>query len=238
MPWLGANGLLPGRGEPPSRPPPRRSPCGRSLRPMPWLELNGLLPGRGAPGRGPGRPAPGRSLRAGAAGAGFGAAGPGFAPGALGAGAGVAASGFGVAGFASAGLGAWASRLGSGDGAGAGVSAFGAGLDAGAFGPGLGAPGFAADGVAFFAGALDLSSADSPPAFVGFGGFSLILRTTGASIVELADFTNSPCALRCARSSLLSTPSSLASSWTRTLATFLLSVFDGPPRLRARQTVS
>ena len=59
MPWLGANGLLPGRG----RPPPSRPPPSRPVR-MPWLGANGLLPGRGAPGRGPppgrGAAAPGR----------------------------------------------------------------------------------------------------------------------------------------------------------------------------------
>ncbi len=43
IPWLGANGLLPGRGDP-----------SRALgaRPMPWLGAKGLLPGLGWPGRG------------------------------------------------------------------------------------------------------------------------------------------------------------------------------------------
>src|SRR5690606_28353899 len=48
-------------------------------------------------------------------------------------------------------------------------------------------------------------------------------RTTGASTVEEADLTNSPSSLSLARTVLLSTPSSLASSWTRSFATFLLS---------------
>ena len=63
--------------------------------------------------------------------------------------------------------------------------------------------------------------------FSGVGGFSWTRRTTGASMVELADFTNSPMSFRCASSVLLETPSSFASSWTRTFATFLLS---GPCR--------
>src|SRR6478609_10437198 len=49
MPWLGLNGLLPGRG--PASPPGR----GARVWPMPWLGANGLLPGRGCPGRGAGR---------------------------------------------------------------------------------------------------------------------------------------------------------------------------------------
>ena len=48
-------------------------------------------------------------------------------------------------------------------------------------------------------------------------------RATGASTVEDADFTNSPCSLSVASSSLLVTPSSLANSCTRALpATALL----------------
>ena len=42
-------------------------------------------------------------------------------------------------------------------------------------------------------------------------------RATGASTVEDADFTNSPCSLSRARTSLLVTPSSLANSCTRAL---------------------
>lgn len=48
-------------------------------------------------------------------------------------------------------------------------------------------------------------------------------RATGASTVDDADFTNSPCSLSFASSSLLVTPSSLANSCTRALpATALL----------------
>ncbi len=51
---------------------------------------------------------------------------------------------------------------------------------------------------------------------------SVNLRTTGASIVEDADRTNSPSSWSLAMTALLSTPNSLASSYTRTLATSLL----------------
>jgi hypothetical protein len=53
---------------------------------------------------------------------------------------------------------------------------------------------------------------------------SLSLRMTGASTVDEADFTNSPSSASLARTSLLETPSSLASSWTRTFDTTLLSL--------------
>ena len=47
-------------------------------------------------------------------------------------------------------------------------------------------------------------------------------RTTGASIVEDADLTNSPISLSWSMTALLSTPNSFASSYTRTFATTLL----------------
>lgn len=50
---------------------------------------------------------------------------------------------------------------------------------------------------------------------------SVSLRTTGASIVEDADLTNSPISVSLAMTTLLSTPNSLASSYTRTFATAL-----------------
>jgi hypothetical protein len=50
---------------------------------------------------------------------------------------------------------------------------------------------------------------------------SVSLRTTGASIVEDADLTNSPSSVSLAITTLLSTPNSLASSYTRTFATAL-----------------
>lgn len=56
----------------------------------------------------------------------------------------------------------------------------------------VGLAGVGLAGVAF-AGA-DLAAGAEPLAAAG--GFSLILRTTGASMVELADLTNSPCSFR------------------------------------------
>jgi len=50
---------------------------------------------------------------------------------------------------------------------------------------------------------------------------SLSLRTTGASIVDDAERTNSPISWSLAITALLSTPNSLASSYTRTFATTL-----------------
>jgi hypothetical protein len=50
---------------------------------------------------------------------------------------------------------------------------------------------------------------------------SLSLRTTGASIVDDADRTNSPISWSLAMTALLSTPNSFASSYTRTFATAL-----------------
>ncbi len=50
---------------------------------------------------------------------------------------------------------------------------------------------------------------------------SLSLRTTGASIVDDAERTNSPISWSLAMTALLSTPNSLASSYTRTFATTL-----------------
>ena len=61
----------------------------------------------------------------------------------------------------------------------------------------------------------------------GAGIASLSLRTTGASTVDEADFTNSPSSWSLARTTLLSTPSSFASSCTRTFDTILLS-WSGP----------
>ena len=70
------------------------------------------------------------------------------------------------------------------------------------------------------------------PAAAGFGAApfpdpawsanaSLSRRTTGASIVEDADRTNSPISWSLAMTALLSTPNSFASSYTRTFATAL-----------------
>jgi hypothetical protein len=86
---------------------------------------------------------------------------------------------------------------------------------AGAFGAALGlGAGFAAGfSAGFSAGAAAFSC--SP--------YSLRKRiSAGSSTVELADLTNSPISLNFSRTNLLSTPNSLASSWTRVLATILL----------------
>ena len=166
---------------------------------MPCDGANGLFPGRVPPGLGAGR-APG-----------FGAAG--FLAAAS---AGVGAAVFGVGGASDAGR---DSEPGSGAGA---VSGFGAGssgacsawgadsaCDAGsAFGAGL-AGGFGvADlgraGASFLAGAGAAESVS--------GNASRRRRWTGGSIVDEADLTNSPSSFSFARTVLLSTPSSFASS--------------------------
>jgi hypothetical protein len=227
------NGLLPGRGPGCGRWDPCRCPC-----PMPVLSPpNGLFPGRGPDGRGagpgfgppvpavpPGLPAGesglllGRSLPAGgpgrAAGPGLGA-GPGRGPG-LGAADRSAVSG-GV--VESTGVGADCSARGAGSPVVCG-SAGGLATGVGAASAGVGADGALG---AFFAlvGASGLP-ADLFPAAGWLANDSLSLRTTGASTVEDADLTYSPRALSLPRTSLLETPSSLASSCTRTFATALL----------------
>jgi hypothetical protein len=156
---------------------------------------------------------------AGEAGAGFGAAG-GFGPGvgrdepagagvagfsaAAGLGAGVGAPGFGAAGRDAC----------AGDGAGEAGAGFGAAGEGAAL---RGAPGLAGDLPAL------------PP---GPCKASVNLRTTGASIVEDAERTNSPSSWSLAMTTLLSTPNSLASSYTRTLATLLLCEVRLPPDRR------
>ncbi len=204
MPWEGANGLLPGRE-------------GRSLSPprprgMPWDVANGLLPGRGPPGRGAEPP-----WRAGAAG--VSALGAGRAPGLTPV---EGAAGAWAAGAA----GAWAAGAAGAAGAAAGAAAAGAGASAlgsaalGAAGPGAGA-GRVAAGLADAWGA-DAGASDFEAA--GASGKALrSFRTTGASIVDEAERTNSPNSCSLVTASLEVIPSSLASSCTRTLATFLLS---------------
>ncbi|CAM5604087.1 hypothetical protein SNARM312S_06461 [Streptomyces narbonensis] len=233
-------GLLPGRG-PAGRAPPGRGapwPCGRGApwpwpcgRGAPWPGRAGRSPvGRGPwaapPGRGPAAGADGGAVNSGAAGAGVTGLGAGFGPGrgpeAAGAGEGVllagaaGVTGAGAAGAAGAGLGAGAPGLGAaGRAAAAGAGAAGEGVAL------RGAPGFAAVLPAL------------PP---GPCSASVNLRTTGASIVEDADRTNSPSSWSLAMTTLLSTPNSLASSYTRTLATSLLlgPVTAGPSLLHGR----
>ncbi len=184
-------------------------------------------PGRGAPGRGaPGRGACGRGIAGRSTGcadengllptrgvraAGFGAAGrgPGVGPGRLGAGPGVSGA---AGGCGAAGAGAWAAGC-AGGGVGAGAAGLGAaGLAAGAL-----AAGFAA-------------AAPLPDAFSGAGlpppNDSRSRRATGASTVDDADLTNSPCSPSRARTSLLVTPSSLANSCTRALPATTSPVYE------------
>lgn len=187
---------MPGRGAPPGR---GACGCGRGMaRSTGCAEENGLLPtrgGRGAPGLGPG-----------VAGRGPGAGGA--------AGAGTAAAGGGVSATGAAGA-AGAAGL-----AGAGA----AGLGASPLPVAAGAAGFAGPGVAAGAGAAALGAAGAAGASACGAGLpppkdSRSRRATGASTVEDADLTNSPCSLRRARTSLLVTPSSLANSCTRAFAT-------------------
>lgn len=81
---------------------------------------------------------------------------------------------------------------------------------AGAAGAGAGLRG--AVGVAPEGAALGAACLVSPPVAPSRGNVSMILRTTGGSMVDDADRTNSPWLFKCASSVLLSTPSSLASS--------------------------
>ena len=170
-------------------------------------------PGRGACGRGMGRSTgcaeekgllPTRGVRA----AGFGAAGrgPGVGPGRAGASVEPACGC---------------------SGAGAGGAGGSGGVGAGA--AGLGAAGFAGAGAASLTAAL-APPAPLPAAFSGAGlappNDSRSRRATGASTVDDADLTNSPCSLSRASTSLLVTPSSLANSCTRALPATTSPVYE------------
>ncbi len=145
--------------------------------------------------------------------------GPGFGP--AGRGAGRAAGAAGAAASAAGAAGAGAAAAGAADSTGAGSGAFGAaGFGAAGLGAATasaGASGTSAAaffGAAFFAGAFLAAGLASPPAA---GNDSRNRRATGASTVDEADLTNSPCSFRRSSTCLLVTPSSLASSWTRAL---------------------
>ena len=182
-------------------------------------------PGRGPPGRGgippgpgrgpPGPPGPtglgiaGRSTgcaeengllptRGGRGRPGLGAAGPGRGPGAAGRTAAVSAAGA-------------AGATGGAGGAGGAAGAGAAGLATGGAGGAVAIPPPAAGAVAFGGAAFSGAAALAPP------NDSRSRRATGASTVDDADLTNSPCSLRRARTSLLVTPSSFANSCTRAL---------------------
>ncbi len=191
--------MLPGRAGGGASRPSWGSRLSRPLRGMPWLGAKGLLPGRGAPGRGAGRASPPLSRAAGARG-----------------GAVSVASATGRAGDLGPGVGALATEGASErltDGA-AGASTEGAMGAAGATATGGGgaatlAAVFFATG--FFAASLT-SAAGLSAAARSMGNVSRILRTTGGSMVEDADRTNSPFSFRWLSKILLSTPSSFASS--------------------------
>ena len=198
--------MLPGRGAA-GRPIPEDPP-----------EENGLLPGRGPAGRGPA----GREAVSAEAAAGSGVDGADGAVGAAGAGAAAAVGADGAAASAAGADGIAAGGLGAG-GVGAAVAGgwVMVGDSAGATGAAeAGGPSFSA--AAFFAGAGAVS-ASAGAATAAAGKASRSLRTTGGSMVEDADRTNSPRSVSLDITVLLSTPSSFASSYTRTLATSLLS---------------
>lgn len=199
----------PGRGAPgrgPPAPGPGRGPCGRGIGRSTGCALeNGLLPTRGGlgmpglgaagPGRGPGVGPASDGAGAEAVGAeAVGAADTSDTAGATGATGGAGGAGGGAAGAGAAGLGP-----GTGEGAATDPPS--------ATGAGAGAP-FPA---ALAGDALGAAAGLPPPKA------SRRRRATGASTVDDADLTNSPCSLRRARTSLLLTPSSFANSCTRAL---------------------
>jgi hypothetical protein len=186
--------------------------AGRGMEPPSRL-VNGLLPGRGA-GRGtpPSRLVNGLLPGRGPAGRGAGGASGARAAAAMSPGA----AGGGVAG----GAGAAGAALCSAAAAAAAMSPALAGADA----PSPPTAGCVVVGAAVFLAAAFLVVFFAGAASVGCAGkTSFSLRTTGGSTVDDADLTNSPMSWSLARTTLLSTPSSLASSYTRTLATALLS---------------
>jgi hypothetical protein len=237
IPWLGANGLLPGRGA------PGRFGCGRAD------GRAGGGPGRRAVSRpSPGALAAGRSVAedgawaAGASDAGACAAGASdagawtagasdagaWAAGAWTAGAWEAAVGVWTAGTSGvlAGPGRGPGRTGercavTGADAAAGADAAGAAWAGASWAPGVTAAPF---GTPAARAAGTAVAAPWPFALSSAPNVSANLFTTGGSTVDDADLTNSPISLSLARTTLLSTPSSFASSWTRTLATLLLLV--------------
>ena len=120
-------------------------------------------------------------------------------------------AGAGAAAAAAGWTGAWTGAGAGAAGAGGGVSArtgAGAGVD------GAGADGAGADGAAVFTAVWAPFPLPFPLAAPrsSAGNDSLMVRTTGGSMVDDADRTNSPLSLRYVKSVLLSTPSSLASS--------------------------
>lgn len=231
---LGREGIMPGLGRgPPGRGGMPEAPPGRGMLgglagrggapgvvgrvdvvrgPVP----NGLLATRGAPGRGPGTVPD--SVLAGAA-AGEAAVGAGAASGAA---------------VAAIGSGSGVRMAGPGIGApppGAGVVGAAVTLGVGAVGDVAGNDPFdsaaaGAEVTVFLAGAVLTGAAAA-------GIASRSLRTTGASTVDDGPFTYSPSSPSLTRTSLLVTPSSFASSWTRGLPGTAL-LLEGEPGGRPR----
>jgi len=133
--------------------------------------------------------------------AGLGAAGPGRGPG----------SATGLAGADATSTGADGAAISTGVGGGGAVGFATAGS------AGVAGAAAALAGAAFFAGAF--AGAFAEPLSTGFAppNASRSRRATGASTVDDADLTNSPCSLSRASTSLLVTPSSFANSCTRAL---------------------
>jgi hypothetical protein len=215
------------------------------------VELKGLLPGRGPGRGGPGTPADGRGAPPGlgAPGPGRGESGLGALRGDVSVPPAVGCCALGAVSLAAA-AGASAWGCGNGTGGLAGDSSAPRSV-AGAVAAGLAGSAAAGAGLASAAGATGAAGLrplvtpcpSSAATTVGAAGAaaerpsavwlaraclgcwaansSLSLRTTGASIVEDADRTNSPISWSLAITALLSTPNSLASSYTRTFATAL-----------------
>ncbi len=117
----------------------------------------------------------------------------------------------------------------------AGASSVMAGPAAATTGTSAGSVDAASAAVAFFAGAFlaaFLAALASAAVFQASPCVSSRRRATGASTVEDADLTNSPMSLSAARTSLLGTPNSLASSWTLALATILLRGRSEPTKVQ------
>ena len=191
----GRGGMLPGVA------PAGRGPPGRGGIPPGAGRAPGWAPGAG---RGIARSTAGAEengllpTRGGRGPAGLGAAGPGRGPG--------SATGLAGADATSMGAGGAASSTGAGGGGAVGFATAGAAGAAAAWA-----------GAAFFAGAF--AGALAEPFSTGFAppNASRSRRATGASTVDDADLTNSPCSLSRASTSLLVTPSSFANSCTRAL---------------------
>ena len=225
----------PGRGAP-GLGAPGRGAWGRGMgRSTGCADENGLLPTRGVraaglgigPGRGPGVAPGGGACCPGAGGCGSPGGGP----------EGCAGDGAGRWGAGAVGVGASAVAAGGDCAAGAAASARPAGF-AGAVAEDPASPLPAALGMALSrARSSDLSATLAGPLSAAAGllppNDSRNRRATGASTVDDADLTNSPCSFSRARTCLLVTPSSLANSCTRALPATTSPVYEATAAGRA-----